>query len=1246
MDRQVPRHPAVNTRKRLWTGLAAVAAAVTTVVVPQVAASAADGDFPPYADLTNGTVELGVNPAGELNIYPDPPQTSASGTGPVGLRYVPTNNDATAAGCTCEAWGVGDSSTGIWGGADTEGAGGSAAGDGETANLTLQNFSVDPGTGFGNSATSDVIVGSRDVDTSVRDADSFPLPETDTPTLEVVHQYQPTSVTPNLYSVAVTITNLADHQVRPVYRRAMDWDIEPTAFDELSTIDDSGSVPVALTFSSDNGFAGPNPFQSAGAVAAVGPPTGDVFRHNGPNDHGAVFDFQFGELDPGQSVTFQTFYGAAGNEADALTALQSVGAQLWSLGEPDPARVGTNDGSPNTFMFAFGGVGGGDLAGGDARPPVSLLVSGPASLDSSSGTPSPNPFKVTATLHNTSSSADSADVTTKLVPGDGLTVVDGGTGDQDLGPLAKSSTTTHDWMLSVTPACATKSYSYTVSSHYAEQASDEPDRHVTAHVTVPGTCTITGTVHDDGDPSNPIGGAPVTACAIDAAGNVTSECLAAVFSAGGTGKYTITTPRTGGWNVSVGAPAAGGPFTTGDGSAHAVKLSAAGAHQDLTLYGPQPLPGGTAFSDLSPWSEDGFPTVNWYEHQTLTAHFCTGGTVTYRIQVEDPYGEPENGAVVTGADGTQDFPMTEGAADSSGGTSVFSAAMSPFLYGAPGYSLDGRTYHGHMVLTYTVTCPDLPATHPSGDFYVDPSGTVVDTAGHPVDGATVTLLTASSDTGPFVAVPNGSSVMSPTNRQNPWTTQADGAYAWDVLPGFYEVTASKTGCVDPNDANNTVVSSPVLTVPPPVTQLNLVLSCGEQPSTSTPTIAHHADITVPSTGAGTPVTFMPPAGDEDGTSLPVFCDPLSGSAFADGDTPVVCTARDAVNKTAVDTFIVHVTGGTGGGGGQPPADVSVNGGPFVYGENGTVTATLPTGAAGTVQFWIDGVKWGAEVPVAGGTATSPTLTEASQFPAAVGSHPVVATFTPSSASAYKSGFGQLTLAVAKAATTTDVAVDGSTVRATVAAVAPGSGTPTGEVAFSQNGESIGTATLNDGVAELSGVTSSDGVSASYGGDDNFTGSSDSVTPSKPVLRAKVHSRKPVSRHGWYSTPVKIKFTCQATSAPLATPCPSPVKLSDDGASQSVTRTITAQDGGTATVVVNRINIDRTDPEVKAAGVEDGKEYKDAPDITCKAHDKTSGIARCTVHRHHRGHGRVHYRVTAVDLAGNKASDRGSYTIKR
>jgi hypothetical protein len=109
-----------------------------------------------------------------------------------------------------------------------------------------------------------------------------------------------------------------------------------------------------------------------------------------------------------------------------------------------------------------------------------------------------------------------------------------------------------------------------------------------------------------------------------------------------------------------------------------------------------------------------------------------------------------------------------------------------------------------------------------GGGYVDPSGLIVTKGGAPLAGARVTLLHRASKDAALTAVPDGSAIMSPANRRNPDRSGPGGQFGWDVLPGFYAVTATHSGCRGPHGA---AATTPLLTVPPPVTDLRLALSC-------------------------------------------------------------------------------------------------------------------------------------------------------------------------------------------------------------------------------------------------------------------------------------------------------------------------------------------------------------------------------------------------------------------------------------
>jgi hypothetical protein len=149
----------------------------------------------------------------------------------------------------------------------------------------------------------------------------------------------------------------------------------------------------------------------------------------------------------------------------------------------------------------------------------------------------------------------------------------------------------------------------------------------------------------------------------------------------------------------------------------------------------------------------------------------------------------------------------------------------------------------------------------------------------------------------------------------------------------------------------------------------------------------------------------------------------------------------------------------------------------------------------------------------------------------------------------------------------------------------------------------------------------------------------------PLITAAVTSAQPRSAVGWYRTPVTVSFTCTPQGSPLTTGCPSPVTLSGSGANQTVTRTISAQDGGSGTVTVSDIDIDLAAPVVTVGGVKAGKTYPKKQHPTCKATDTLSGLSSCTVSQVKHGH-RYVVTATATDLAGNVATATLTYKVKK
>lgn len=326
-------------QKLFHTSLLCAAALTTAAFTPVNAATI----------LQYGDTYLGVNDEGHLNVRASDiaglPEEfySEFGSDVVGLWRAGLG-DATSPGCLCEGWGVAASyeSARVAGWANEETGGAMGLSDG--------------------------IFGATDASvTSMVNFQDAPI--------SVTHAYG-RSLANGVFQASVTIANNADTTIGDVvYRRAMDWDIPPTEFSEYVThsgvtanLESNGGN---VRYASDNGFASSDPRSAAGWVNSDTVNTD--FTDNGPADHGSVFDFAFGDLAAGESRTFNIFYGSAGSEIEAISALTNLGVNVYSLGQQSDAPA---TGTPATFMFAFGGVGGVE-PGENASNPILPFVPAP-----------------------------------------------------------------------------------------------------------------------------------------------------------------------------------------------------------------------------------------------------------------------------------------------------------------------------------------------------------------------------------------------------------------------------------------------------------------------------------------------------------------------------------------------------------------------------------------------------------------------------------------------------------------------------------------------------------------------------------------------------------------------------------------------------------------------------------------------------------------------------------------------------
>ena len=269
--------------------------------------------------ITNGTIQLGVRPTGNL-LMPGTVPSSGEGDTEVGIRYVPTNAEAIAPGCWCEGWGVADALTPVSGWVNGS--------DGDSGNLVVESFSWNQ---LGNPGATSV----------VRVADA----------LRVTHIYSPAPESENLFEVLVAIENISTSAVDLRYRRLVDFDVEPTAFDEYLTVSAPGGFPASVHAITDDPFGSNDPLDPVTNRGHSG-----EFVDAGPDDNGVLLDLWLGQLDQDQTRYFKLYFGAAGSEANAMAAASAVGAEVIAISEPNTVD-GPTLGTPNTFIFAFREIG-------------------------------------------------------------------------------------------------------------------------------------------------------------------------------------------------------------------------------------------------------------------------------------------------------------------------------------------------------------------------------------------------------------------------------------------------------------------------------------------------------------------------------------------------------------------------------------------------------------------------------------------------------------------------------------------------------------------------------------------------------------------------------------------------------------------------------------------------------------------------------------------------------------------------
>jgi len=326
--------------------------------------------------------------------------------------------------------------------------------------------------------------------------------------------------------------------------------------------------------------------------------------------------------------------------------------------------------------------------------------------------------------------------------------------------------------------------------------------------------------------------------------------------------------------------------------------------------------------------------------------------------------------------------------------------------------------------------------------------------------------------------------------------------------GSHTITTSYGGNANFNGNTGSLVGNPQVVNKSDTTT---AVTSSQNPSTVGQPVTFTASVSPIAPGAGTPtgtVTFL------DGGS------PIGTGTLGGGVATFTTSALAPGSHTITASYggDGSFNGSTGSLTGNPQVvnkantatAVTSSQNPSVTGQPVTFTATVsavPPGAgtpSGTVTF-LDGGSPIGTATLSAGVATFTTSA------LAAGSHTITTSYGGDAS--FNGSTGSLTgnpQVVNKANTTTAVTSSQNpsvfsqsvTFTATVSAVAPGAGAPTGTVTFLDGGSPIGTGTLGGGVATFTTAALATGnhtITTSYGGDGNFNGSTGSLTGNPQVV---------------------------------------------------------------------------------------------------------------------------------------------------
>jgi len=265
-----------------------------------------------------------------------------------------------------------------------------------------------------------------------------------------------------------------------------------------------------------------------------------------------------------------------------------------------------------------------------------------------------------------------------------------------------------------------------------------------------------------------------------------------------------------------------------------------------------------------------------------------------------------------------------------------------------------------------------------------------------------------------------------------------------------------------------------------------------------------------------------------GAALPAFTATYTG--LVNGDTSIATPPTLGTTASAsspVGTYAITVTGAADPNYAITPvsgtltvtaAEITV----AVHNKTKAFGETLPEFTASYTGFVLS--------QGTNDLTTLATISTAATATSDVGTYPIIASgaTSPNYSFSYTAG----TLTITQSVTTGSIASSANpalpganvTFTMTVAAVAPGAGTPTGSVDFRIDGTVAGSATLAGGIATFTINTLALGthtVVAEYGGSGNFIGSTNALTPVQVINTPPVANADTIERYPTQGVKVRL-----------------------------------------------------------------------------------------------------------------------------